>query len=102
MHVGTFLAEKIKSVLPVGNKPQPNIGATLGEGLLHEIDIGGVILHQEYFFHYGAPSCSSRRVHATGKGAYTEGEDVATEVFPMSQNRFPCLILWGATVRAGF
>src|SRR3989442_8598240 len=82
MHVGPCLAEKPEGILAIGNKPQPDIGTTRGEGLLHEIDIGGIVLHQEHFLHYGAPSCSSLRVLNTWKGAWTEGADATTGVLP--------------------
>jgi hypothetical protein len=50
-----------------------NIRATVGDGPLNKIDIGRVVLHKEYVFHCGSPSSYSLRVHATGKGAWTEG-----------------------------
>jgi hypothetical protein len=49
-----------------------NIATAVGDGSLNEIDIGGVVLHKEYFFHCGSPSFS-RRVLNTAKGVCKEG-----------------------------
>jgi hypothetical protein len=59
LDIGPFFADKGECILAVGNKPHSNIVATVSDGLLNEIDIGGVIFHQEYFFHCGTPFSSS-------------------------------------------